>query len=427
MSYEMNSINDSKNNYALGVEKYNDKQWEESLEFFSKVIKEDKENYNVATQKSSEIINKCIQESEILALGYFYDEAIAQLEGIKSFCVMNSIDIIGKIDEYKNKKDELVLYEGDVKNIFFHSLIVFPELAFDGDFMEEGYNKWMTTVDEYKKMLEQMYERDYILIDVNMLFETQEIQGKKVVKRKDIYLPKGKKPVILSLDDQNYYEYMEKDGFADKLVLDENGNVATFTKLPEGGTLIDRDNDCIPITDTFVEEHPDFSYRGAKGIIGLTGYEGIMGYRTDLFDSPTYDEDVKTTKAIAKKLKETGWLFASHSYGHIRFPEKDMVRTKRDTKQWDDEVPPIVGETNLFIYPFGATVDKGDEKFKLLQEYGFQVFFGVGTHTNLRFAENVVLMDRCNLDGYRMHYGKNQLEDLFDVDYVYDNNRPKFE
>ncbi|GKX31050.1 hypothetical protein SH1V18_35300 [Vallitalea longa] len=425
LSTKMNNINDSKNNYSLGEEKYKDQQWSESIKYFSNVIRDDEENFSDAIEKRNEIIDTYIKETDRLELGYFYDEAIAKLEEISSYVTDSSV-VSDKIQEYKNRKNDIVLYEGDIKNIFFHSLIAFPELAFDGDFMEEGYNMWMTTVDEYKKMLEQMYERDYVLIDVNMLYETKEVDGKQVVERKDLYLPKGKKPVILSLDDQNYYEYMEKDGFADRLVLDKEGNVATFTKLPDGGNLVARDNDCIPITDVFVEKHPDFSYRGAKGIVGLTGYEGIMGYRTDLFDSPTFEEDVKTTKAIANRLKETGWLFASHSYGHIRFPEKGMPRVKKDTKQWDDEVPPIIGETNLYIYPFGASVGKDDEKFKLLQEYGFQVFFGVGVHTNLRFTDDAVLMDRCNLDGFRMHYGKNQLEDLFDVDYVYDKSRPKF-
>lgn len=37
----------------------------------------------------------------------------------------------------------------------------------------------------------------------------------------------------------------------------------------------------VPLIDRFVEKHPDFSYRGAKGILALTGYNGILGYRTD--------------------------------------------------------------------------------------------------------------------------------------------------
>ncbi|GMQ56362.1 hypothetical protein AN1V17_07550 [Vallitalea sediminicola] len=427
LSSKMESINDSKNNYALGEEKFQLKQWLDSYKFLSSVINEDEENYNKAVEKKKEILSAYMDEAEKLALGYFYDEAIAKLEEINSYTNDSTI-VKEKLAEYNTKKAELVLYEGEIRNIFFHSLIVYTELAFDGDFMQKGYNYWMTTVSEYKKMLEQMYERDYILIDINMLYETEYVNDKPVMKKKDLYLPKGKKPIILSLDDLNYYKYMEKDGFADRLVLDKNGNVATLTKRPDGGELIARDNDCVPITDVFVEEHPDFSYRGAKGVIAFTGYEGIMGYRIDLFDSPTFEKDFKTTKAIADKLKETGWRLGSHSYGHINFQDKGITRVKKDTKQWNDEVIPIIGKTNLFIYPYGASVKKDDERFKELQKYGFEVFWCVGGRgATLRYNDDYIFMDRCNLDGYKMHYGPKQLEDLFDIDYVYDKNRPKFE
>ena len=36
----------------------------------------------------------------------------------------------------------------------------------------------------------------------------------------------------------------------------------------------------MPIVDDFVREHPDFSYRGDKGTIALTGYNGVLGYRS---------------------------------------------------------------------------------------------------------------------------------------------------
>ena len=35
-------------------------------------------------------------------------------------------------------------------------------------------------------------------------------------------------------------------------------------------------------TGYFHRRDPDFSYRGAKGTIALTGYDGILGYRTDI-------------------------------------------------------------------------------------------------------------------------------------------------
>ncbi|HEY9060387.1 MAG TPA: hypothetical protein VIO64_07790 [Pseudobacteroides sp.] len=37
-------------------------------------------------------------------------------------------------------RDELAEYEGVINHIFFHPLIIYPEMAFDGDYLSEGYN-----------------------------------------------------------------------------------------------------------------------------------------------------------------------------------------------------------------------------------------------------------------------------------------------
>ena len=91
----------------------------------------------------------------------------------------------------------------------------------------------------------------------------------------------------------------------------------------------------VPLIDRFVEEHPDFSYRGAKGIVALTGYNGILGYRTDssyetrpddldadkvkwLDEHPDFDLNTEREGAakVAQAMKDEGWLFASHTWGH---------------------------------------------------------------------------------------------------------------
>lgn len=33
------------------------------------------------------------------------------------------------------------------------------------------------------------------------------------------------------------------------------------------------------LLDDFLDQHPDFSYRGARAIIAVTGYQGAFGYR----------------------------------------------------------------------------------------------------------------------------------------------------
>ena len=41
-----------------------------------------------------------------------------------------------------------VEYNGVVEHLFFHPVIAYPEQAFDGDHMSDGYDDWMVTVGE---------------------------------------------------------------------------------------------------------------------------------------------------------------------------------------------------------------------------------------------------------------------------------------
>ena len=365
-----------------------------------------------------------LEEADQLALGYFYDEAIACLENAPADFATDE-ERLAKIEEYTLAKDSFVPYESPVRHVFFHSLIVDTSLAFDGDYMENGYNAWMTTVDEFKAMLVELYANNYILIDIHDLCreETDE-NGKTKLVTNHPMVPAGKIPFVLSVDDVNYYEYMEKDGFARKLLIDENGDVKNLYITPEGEELIG-DYDVVPILDAFVKEHPDFSLRGNKGIIALTGYEGTLGYDTHLTDSETYEQDKADAMAVATRMKEMGWQFAVHGYGHKHTKQIAYSTLVKDTEKWKAEVGSLVGETDIYIYPYGEEIDYPSDKLTYLQSEGFRYYCGVWTKPFVSVKSSYVRQTRCNLDGYNMINRPNSLADLFDVSKVIDPNRPE--
>ncbi|MBP3285136.1 MAG: hypothetical protein J6M02_06510 [Clostridia bacterium] len=337
--------------------------------------------------------------------------------------------IVENLPEEKEEvpKVELVKYEGPVHHIFFHSLIAYDELAFDGDSRAEGYNYWMTTVSEFEAMLPELLDRGYVLYDIEELVEIDSETGE--MRKKEIYLPEGKKPLVLSVDDVNYYEYMKTDGFATKLVLDENGEVANEIKTPEGDVIVSRRADVMPILDDFVKAHPEFSHNGAKGILALTGYQGALGYRvTDLTGEELNLAIAEATK-VANKLKETGWRFACHSYTHNQYFKNytvTMAQLKHDNERWKKYIQPITGETNIYISPFGVRFKRTDERYRYLVEEGFSIFCPVQKTPELSFEKDNVIMTRFNLDGYSMAKRKEYVkETYFDVDKVYDSNRPE--
>ena len=102
--------------------------------------------------------------------------------------------------------------------VFYHPVITEPKVAFTQEKNQaKGNFDWMITADEFKRSLNELYKHHYILINPH---EAYDLKG-KTVTRKELKLPKGKKPLILSIDDMNYYEYMRGHGYADRLVRSE--------------------------------------------------------------------------------------------------------------------------------------------------------------------------------------------------------------
>ena len=389
-------------------------------------------------QKEAAEREELIAQARRLTLSYDYDGAIEMIKGYQGkeggyqvYPVLTKA-----ITDIEAEKASLVLYGGSYdsvtqfNHVFFHSLVADNSLAFDGDYDAAGYNMYMTTIYEFKQMMQEMYEDGYILISIHDIAKEVTLEdGSKVFKAQEIYLPPGKKPFVLSQDDVNYYDYMEGDGFATRLVIDEDGKVTCEMKLQDG-TITYGAFDMVPIIDEFVEEHPDFSYRGAKGIIALTGYEGALGYRTNDPTSPTYEQDKQTAKAVADAMKANGWEFASHSWGHKNMQTRTFAQVETDAKRWRDEVEPITGPTDILIFPYGVDIETtmghySSDKFAMLKEMGFDYYCGVNKGPWMHIKEDYVRMTRRPLDRQAMLQFPERLTDLFDdLSKIIDPERP---
>lgn len=378
-----------------------------------------------------------LKEAEKLAAMYDYDGAIEKLKELPQYTSSSSLQ--DKADEYRELKEKCVSYPLDkVTHIFFHTLIKDTSKCFDGDYKQDDYNQVMTTISEFNKIMESMYEKGYVLVSLRDMAEMKtDENGNQVMTKKEILLPEGKKAFVLSQDDVSYYEYMEGDGFATRLLIDdETGKIKNEYKNDDGTVSIG-DYDVLPLLDSFIEEHPDFSYHGAKGILALTGYNGVLGYRTDpdYKDTPEktyygdYQEDVNMAKKVAQAIRDDGWEFASHSYGHRDLGSISWEAFKRDTDKWEETVEPIIGETDIVIYPFGAEIgdwhEYSGERYEYLKSVGFNYFCNVDSNQYwVQITDSYLRQGRRNLDGYRMYYNPEKLEDLFDAKAVFDPARP---
>lgn len=405
-------------------------------------------------------VQALIAEADFIAAGYDYQKAIDLLKGYEYYDEIP--DMKKRVLQYTDADSKLVTYAKPetVTHIFFHSLIVDTDRAFDGDTDEDGYNMYMTTVEEFIAILNQMYDRGYVLISpYDLAHEVTNADGSTSFRYGNIRLPAGKTPFIMSQDDVNYYSYMigsgngknetpifnnsTNDGFASRIVIDDKG-FPVCEYVDADGKVHYGDYDLVPILETFIQAHPDFSYHGARAILGMTGYEGVFGYRTKPSYEPqlnalheagkypySYAEEVQMAKDVAQCLRDHGWILASHSYGHPAYGNLTAERVEQDSDKWENTVESIIGETDVILYPHGSDIHNwrnytfDNAKFTALYEDGFRYFFNVDGNTYWnQLGSNYFRGGRRNLDGFRMYHNPDKLSDLFDVDSVFDKARP---
>ncbi len=409
-------------------------------------------NDDAAADSGEDVISpqELIAQAEFIAKGYDYQKAIEMLTSYKRY--NDHPEMADLVAKYQAEDAKLVVFRDmdKITHVFFHSLIVDTSRAFDGEYTETGYNQYMTTCDEFWKMLEAMYARGYVLVSpYDVAYEQEGPNGPYFVQG-TIRLPEGKTPFLMSQDDLNYYGYMiggesgvdetpvfantKGDGFASRIVIGEDG-YPTCEYMDENGNITYGDYDLVPLLEKFIQEHPDFSYHGARAILGMTGYEGVFGYRTKpsyeaALGTERYNQECEDAKKVAQCLRDHGWILASHSYGHPKYGNIEADRVERDSTKWENTVQPIIGDCDVILYPNGSDIAGTEaytfdnEKFKILYEDGYRYFFNVDGNIWNQYGANYFRGGRRNLDGYRMwHYPKG-LQDLFDVDEIFDPARP---
>ncbi len=162
-----------------------------------------------------------LAEAALKAAQYDYDGAIELLKGDSSY---SSSDKMQKaVKDYEATKATCTSWPlEEVTHVFYHILIKDTSKAFDGDYKEADYNQVMTTIDEFNKITQTMYDEGYVMVSIKDMAKADD-QGN--ITPGEILLPPGKIPFVLSQDDVCYYHYMDGDGFASKLVVDDEGKV----------------------------------------------------------------------------------------------------------------------------------------------------------------------------------------------------------
>ena len=327
-------------------------------------------------------------------------------------------------------------YSGTVEVICIRQLIADNDVAFGVSHVETNEDLFLTT-SEFSSIINQLYENDYILVDVEGLADLSE---EAFLLEKSLVVPVGKKPLILVIEALDYNVHNVASGCCNRLVLNDQSQVCGEYTDSMGNVVVNRTSEAIGILDEFVEQHPDFSYNGVKGVISVCGYEACFGYvvdadelddRNQALASQGFatlnitDEEIElnrtTVKNIVEVLKDTGWTLASSTYGNINANSSDMETIQADTSKWINQIGSLVGDVHVLVYPGGNYISGTDERAEYLKSLGFRIFMGMGANPYYTYGRNYLYYDRNLINASLMR--SRDYSDLFDVSLCYDEAR----
>ena len=285
-----------------------------------------------------------------------------------------------------------------IGHIFVHNLVAFPELDLAVN-PNSKWQDWNNTTVEYVRLLESVYAKNYILIDANYIFNYEYRDGKLIANLKStVKLPKGKTGLIISCDNVCFPEDEHGSGRVDKIAV-YNGKIASYTKFADGSEEYSYERDVCDITEQFCLKHPDFSFAGARLMLAVSGYSGILGYRTDSsYAAKGFDvaKEREECMKVIDYLKSHGFYFGCHSYAHLDINTLSGSKLDNEFEKWNTQVKTLIGYTPFYIYPFGNWTESDTEQYRRLVAEGFHVMYGTsmqeilvnGTYKN-RQAGNI--------------------------------------
>ena len=301
-----------------------------------------------------------------------------------------------ELTEAKKLTDKLVptnlIYWNDpIEDISVKPIIADPDRAFDNDIFADRANEDLLTAAEFRLLLEALYENDYVLINGNEI-----VNDDGSFQR--VLIPAGKKPLLLFLDDFYFSPQRVESGICSRLDLDEDSNVLGVIQNRQGVENLTSNSTAIDVLESFLQEQPDFTFNGAKGVIVLSGVDGILGYplREEHFTRMReqaqsiglefYLDSVKDPQVNRDKLKEIfaclqdkQWVFASQSYNRISVPDETLSFLSWDTERMNEELADFSTSLRIFAFPFGNHVEANPLLSGYLANAGFVLQSGSGT------------------------------------------------
>ena len=386
------------------------------------------ESLSAAAQAEQEN-QRILEQAEKLAAEYNYEDAITLLDSVGD--LTEHQDLQAKRAEYVNTMSSLVEFNNphDIPNLSFHLLIHDMAKALQSKDYGGSYNKNFVSTSEFTKILENLYRNGYVLVDFESFVGAKtDINGNAQFEPVPIYLPADKKPVMITETMVNYFAYMidpnndgttDHTGFASKLIVDGNGDIKAEYVDASGQTNVGN-YDLVPILEDFIKTHPDFSYRGARAILAVTGHEGVFGHRINSAvvankGNDYWEKEVAGAKEITSALREKGYTIACYTYKNDAYAGWSVAQISADLQSWTTQITSVIGNVDTFVFAKTSNIsDYNGPAFSTMYQSGFRYFISTGESPMTQVNPTYVRQNRLMVTGETMQHYSSRFTGLFD-------------
>lgn len=391
-----------------------------------------------------------INQAEVLAAGYDYDGAIAILDSFAdNENYFENQALLDKRAAYVQAKESMVAWDdpGKIVHLSTHMLIHESGRAFSNKEYGSTFKYNNITTTEFANILDSLYENNYILVGMDDIVEAVPGEnGAVTLKAKTLYLPEGKIPFMLT-ETYNSPSYIYDNdgngtrdyasGFAHKMLIDPETGKLTSEITNQQDKVVNGDFNLVLILENFIQEHPDFSYKGARATLAITGKNAIFGYYTnpkykEALGEADYNKEVESAKELAEELKALGYTFACYTYGNRSYGKMPIAEIQEDLDAWKKEVEPILGPVDTLVFAMNSDIVGSDEeytggKYEALAAAGFRYFMGFCGETSstpwAQLSGNYFRQGRVIINGNSLISNPDLYKGIFDAVAVKDGKR----
>ena len=399
-----------------------------------RIANDEKDKQLAAESEAADLIEQeymaLMDGAKLKASSYDFEGAVGLIDSF-SGDISQYPDMAALRAEYVNTMTQLIEHRDPslIPNLSFHVLIEDLERALKDESLGGKYNRNFVSTAEFKQILEHLYANGYVLVDFDSFVTAATLNDTQSYITKPIYLPSGKKPVMITETLVNYYQYMvdpDKDGtpdakgagFANKLVV-ENGEIKAAYVDASGNNLVG-DYDLVPILETFIKEHPDFSYQGARATLAVTGDEGIFGYRINTSNQATkgaawLEAECNAAKEVVQALRNKGYTLACFTYKNQNYGGMSAAQIQADLTEWTKNITPVIGQVDTLVFAQEGNLSSyTSSAFDVLYNTGFRYFVSSDTKPWATVENTYVRQNRLMVTGRTMQHYSDQFNGLFD-------------